>query len=528
MLADLIMPVLLLLAPFLNFVRSNDYSVISAEIFQSLLYLSIAGVGAGLILRYSGGKWRGVLIAFLIVLCLDLQIPNIKSVWLIYTFLLALFLAHILRHHITKIVSVMAIAMILTTIVAPDRQATISTVGADGLASDANSKRSPVIHLILDEYMGVAGLPGEMPLSQSVRTSIIDTFVESGFRLYGGAYSQYFNTYNSIGNALNYSSLSLDAAHFDEVREPYILNESRHFDRLAANGYRFRVYQSSFLDYCSDTAIPIVACHTYRSNSIKYVEELSLLTAEKVGLIMRSFGRLSSIRRGAQRLYNYSRTRVPRASRILPFWSSDIASVGPLPTLSILDQIAADVSKSAGSEVFFAHLLLPHSLYLLDETCKIQPRVKHWQTRRINHKPSDQPNTAESRRETYDAYFKQLQCANKMFRQFITELKAQGVYDSATIIVHGDHGSRINRNWPTIANKEKLVRSDYIDGFPTLFAVKAPGIEPGYIEERATLSALLAASSGAPELAPDERGIYFYNGRGEEMTLESMPADWFE
>ena len=59
-------------------------------------------------------------------------------------------------------------------------------------------------------------------------------------------------------------------------------------------------------------------------------------------------------------------------------------------------------------------------------------------------------------------------------------MRAAGLYDEAIIFVHGDHGSRIGLVEPSASDKELLSRDDYIDHFSTLFAVKAPWIEPGY------------------------------------------------
>jgi hypothetical protein len=58
------------------------------------------------------------------------------------------------------------------------------------------------------------------------------------------------------------------------------------------------------------------------------------------------------------------------------------------------------------------------------------------------------------------------------------------------IIIHGDHGSRIVGTRPAVENTTQTVR-DYAMTYSTLFAIRAPGIEPGTIEGRAALDELL-------------------------------------
>jgi hypothetical protein len=382
------------------------------------------------------------------------------------------------------------------------------------------------VHLILDEYTGVEGLPADLELSAPVAEEIRSLFVGNGFRLHGGAYSQYFNTYNSIGNALNFTSLGMDAGHFEEVREPYHLRENAYFGALAEWGYRFRIYQSSYLDYCRTPDFAPDACETYLANSIGYLEGLPLSTAQKAAFIRRSFLGLSEIRTVARAFYNGAWGTRPGSP--LPLWDPSTAMVGPIPVLPLFDRIANDVETNGGGTVYFAHLLIPHSPYLLDEDCRVKPDTDEWRTRRNPELPSALANTPESRAATYTAYIAQLRCANHLLAGFFERLDEAGLLDDAIILVHGDHGARINRRWPTAPNRAALVESDFLDGFPTLFAVKAPGVEPGYTAERAILPALLADALGLPVTAPSDGGIHFFAGLGREMERGAMPTGWME
>ena len=58
-------------------------------------------------------------------------------------------------------------------------------------------------------------------------------------------------------------------------------------------------------------------------------------------------------------------------------------------------------------------------------------------------------------------------------------MKRTGIWDKAILIVHGDHGSRIVRNYPEAANAKNLQASDFVDSFSTHFALKMDGVEAG-------------------------------------------------
>jgi arylsulfatase A-like enzyme len=65
-------------------------------------------------------------------------------------------------------------------------------------------------------------------------------------------------------------------------------------------------------------------------------------------------------------------------------------------------------------------------------------------------------------------------------RGIFDAMRDAGIYQDALIVVHGDHGSRINLVEPTVNMIDRMADSDFLDAFSTLFAVKTPRIEPGY------------------------------------------------
>jgi hypothetical protein len=55
-------------------------------------------------------------------------------------------------------------------------------------------------------------------------------------------------------------------------------------------------------------------------------------------------------------------------------------------------------------------------------------------------------------------------------------MKLSGVLKDATVIIVGDHGSRISMSHVS----ETMSRQDLLDNYATLFSIRAPSVEPGY------------------------------------------------
>ena len=63
-----------------------------------------------------------------------------------------------------------------------------------------------IIHLILDEHIGLEGIPTDIPEGMEVKSQLVEFYEKYGFKTFGGAYSHYSLTINSIPNLLNFSS----------------------------------------------------------------------------------------------------------------------------------------------------------------------------------------------------------------------------------------------------------------------------------------------------------------------------------
>ena len=192
----------------------------------------------------------------------------------------------------------------------------------------------------------------------------------------------------------------------------------------------------------------------------------------------------------------------------LPQWRKGVDAVGPLGALPLFERLSSDLSTLTRGTVYFAHLMIPHYPYVLSEDCEAREQISDWMSRSSPVAKSPAANTIETRAERYVHYLNQIECQQTLLRELFATLQSADRYAEAIVIVHGDHGSRIVMHHPTLKNHNHLTATDYIDGFSTLFAVKAPHFPAGYDKKRETLPALLA-SIFMPGIATDTADVVF-------------------
>jgi len=115
----------------------------------------------------------------------------------------------------------------------------------------------------------------------------------------------------------------------------------------------------------------------------------------------------------------------------------------------------------------------------------------------------------------------------KKLGQLVDAIRDTGGYDEWTIVVHGDHGSWITLSDVRLSNEIRLTKADFIDAFSTIFAVKAPGIEPGYDSRPASVSDLLGIElyGDAYDASEDEHVFVYGEPQGK---LTRKPMQWYE
>ncbi len=489
--ADLLAPPILLSTPFISYVRYHDYGLWRPEIWLCIGLI----VGLGLILSglisLRPMTIRPIVVGLLVALFIDTQfrlgraLPGLfygsrpegdpasgislfglplstpllgllVFVGLLLALILLIIMMWLVRRHLGMIITVSFGVILLATALLPQETVARGEVSRKQ-SVQPRADLPPVVHLVLDEQIGIEGVPIDIPGGSELRQELKDFYEGLGFTVFGRAYSSFAETRYSIGDLVNAritAGIDTFVAETDDARSgsSFGLLENAWFRRLSEIGYRIHVYQSAYLDFCAVEDIQIDYCFVYPINSIHSLAGVDLANWAKVRLI---FGRFiyGQLKRSlVRRIYltvqsGDPKTGAKRRAGSLREWFAVRPDLTPLSAARVVDRIAVDLRAAPRGTAFFAHLLLPHKGYIFDDQCRPRADVETW----LTNVSFDQPvsltypvlNTSKSRVRAYERYFEQVRCTHRLLELIFRELKAAGVFEDALVIVHGDHGSRI-------------------------------------------------------------------------------------
>ena len=322
-----------------------------------------------------------------------------------------------------------------------------------------------IFFIILDEHIGFAGIPEEIPGAGDLKQTLIERYEKKGFNLYEKAYSNYGATMDSIPSIVN---ARLYPKRREEVKHK-VLRVNRLFDKLAAEGYRLNVYQSGHPDFSRSIGAKPDKLFTYRSTSTGYLAPLPLSVGAKTRVLLSHFigsGKSRPLKKFFHVLTGGHRT-------------NENVMTGALAVDRILQEVKKDATQETRGTFFFIHLLLPHSSYVFDSGCGLlDPSL--WEE--CNAAPDEDVsvvNSAESRLRKYPLYFGQAQCAHRKLGDLFESLRQEGIYEGSAIVITADHGSRIFLTVPTEANRDRLTPSDWTSAYSAFLAIKTEGATDG-------------------------------------------------
>jgi hypothetical protein len=530
-LLDLAALALIVFAPFVVLLSYHGYPYFTPEVLLILAAALAAAALLALLISYTTGFVRVLVLAGLIALFIDMHVglsPRWSSLAVMLMFLgvvaVLAALLWLLRENAATIVCVIFITLLALTLVrgsSPSLQ-----VVTEQTATTGGSSAEPplLIHLLLDEHIGVESLPPEIPGTSALRQELVDFYTSRGFRLFGGAYSEYAHTYNSIANLLNFSSR--------EVSHPYLshgtdetewqLKQAAYFPTLRERGYRLHVIQSTYMDLCHAEGAQVQECITYPVTGLRLLRGLKLQTTEKVRAFVGAIVTKSSVLRVANKVYERGiRGTLLRVGWHVPAWRWQGPLLGPLQVPTMFERLGDDIVRHPRGHAFFAHLVLPHYPYAFDRRCELRPHAADWGTNRIASTDPLVYNTKESRAQKYELYADQVRCVLKLLDGLFGDLERRGLLDDATIIVQGDHGSRIPLHFPTGATLANgvLTDADFSDTFSTLYAIRAPGVSPGYDAAPLSVVELLNQHlEGEPSGEPGHCRVFLLDEGGGSLT----------
>jgi hypothetical protein len=511
-------PCFLLLYPFYRFLLFHDYPLWDPEVLLIvfvwiafvMIGVTVASKNLGLLaliyalalyfffttgpdpLSTAGLIVRGVLALIVMLLLIKLQI-NIWQISLI--FISGVLVADIgllawkSTHHQSSPVSVSA-----------ERSSHSKTDG-------------PILHIILDEHIGVDGLPSAVPETAQMKIDFQNFFIGYGFTLFSKAYSPYVNSDNSISNILNLSYSEKDREYFKDygAKSRKTLMHNALFKKFGEDGYGFHVYQPNYINFCQE-GFYIESCDEVSRNS-----PIALMGAP-----------YSFRAKGWVLLSLYLANNSFFASIEKEWVGHDIfkTRVGPLGAgPKIFDRLSHDLALATSHDYFFAHILMPHYPYVYDASCRPLP-VLEWMDSRELPDISDSINTLDGYQARYSQYYDQIRCAHQLLGNIFNALKKNGLYDSTTIVIHGDHGSRINlKHNPDFESYSQISKDDMLTSYSTLLAIKKPQQKTGILNTKQDdVVAILKEVFLEEKVLSDENFVLLGQEKSRDLVRVPMPV----
>jgi hypothetical protein len=530
-------PFLALLTPFTVYVADRGYPLMSPEVLLILAAMLCISTMIGLVRSVGGSRTYAISVSGLLIAGADYLFEWVThgSIFLSLV-MFAVFVALVRRfeHTTTLVVTAFLCVFVVSTLLRNGSTHESSPVSVV-MDVDGRTDGPPrLIHLILDEHLGIEGIPTDSDYARELKQKIKHFYHRYGFELFGGAYSRYWQTVDSIPNLLNFSTENVIKHFVTGDRPPYSLQQNRYFQFLDHEGYQIHVVDGNYLDFCTGSSVQLRSCTKYHWYPLDKVAKLDLPILTKTATLMatfvaRSHGYQNMLHRYEQRVRPFllSNGVAMPVVQIESLWAKRRLDPFSVNSMAALDELTPGILQLGSGHVLFAHLMLPHYPYVFREDCS--PRSI----------PESMDNmegvslalrTTEGKTIRFDQYLRQVECLYVKLDELFQKMQSAGVFDDSIIIVHGDHGSRLGLHHLISREQQQLTAEDYTDGLSTLFATKVPGRPSGYdpslhaIDELLVQTIRRAFGKDPPLFLPrQEPFAYLETGHGKELLLVDMP-----
>ncbi len=421
------------------------------------------------------------------------------QIWQVICFLIAFLVVYtlcwLLRDNLATILISAFGAIFISTIVihvySTGKGSAITYVPSHGKANDL----PPIIHIVLDEMIGTEGIDLDLPGGEETYQLVRNFHNRFRFRLYGKAFSRHFYTGMSIPNMLNYD-------YTDETYgsgSKYLSgSQFRFFDDLQDRGYDVNVYQSSHVNFCKGGNI--TRCETLNSfnpASIYISPPKTDTSNSQMSINSIIFSLL--LQKASKSYSSYIGHKLIK----LIYEDGYLAPRYDVQSFRLwFDNFTNDIESTKGGEVYFAHFLVPHAPYILTKDCntKLKPLEEPYFLKEFQNLKAKA--FQETRKAYYGLYFEQVSCVYKKLTEFMDKIENLEQFKNATIVINGDHGSRISSGqfW------ENLSERDLVDNYSTHFSIRSPKVEPGYDLRSVSVQRLFAEVFSSPfqEISMDD------------------------
>ncbi len=456
-------------AGLVNFTQFNHYPLFSLGILLNISIFLVVSVLMAAIYDYSPQSIKNFLVFLLGVFGLGLYG---QTIW---GYLLLLILYMTAKNKLLVIYAVLSISILVTSPI----KFFLASGNAPSQEIHNTSDEPFILHLVMDEYIGLKGLGSYAIDTRDAKEELRKIYNKNGFSVFEGAYSKQAVTVNSLPIILNFGNENIGNNGFmNEIS----LTENKYFDLLENKGYKIRVFQSDWIDYCQHPAV--ITCETtLRSGPMPaYIDQANLTLFEKAWVAGYPFLSNSPL---VRMLF----TGLDKAVLLLNKYDVDVnlimaagrhQLISPYG-LSTLEQLNKALADARPGQMYFSHAIFPHSPYIFDKNCDLKTYDK-W---------ADHSRFTGTREHRESANIEQNFCATRHLVELVHTLQNSAVKDNFIMIVHGDHGSRITEVVPEIEGIDRASEDDIIKSFSTLFMIKYAQPEPMNIEGTFSVDSLL-------------------------------------
>ena len=406
-LAPWLIPAFVLLTPLVSFLKFQKYSLLTLEV----LYLSVLMGGIALIfgalLRF--GKKTGTAIGITVVAIAfaDFQF-EIRITHLAFGATMLIIIAWAAGQSLLPILGVVSGVVFFSTLALPPKfgQPSLKVVSKETL----DIKLNPILHIILDEHLGIEGFENRSPLEIRTRELLKSFYVNNGFLLLGGAYSNFDETFNSLPNLLNNSLSDRNWKYIGTGSDGFsAITRNGYLESLSRRGYAIRIYQSQYFNFCESPNVNLLSCASYNYTGLNNLDSLTDKTSVRAVLILSRYLNRS-------RLYGLARSYYQQmaATGVFNLRLIENNNYAPLASFPFFKLLARDLTKRPDGQVFFAHLLMPHRPFMFDAECKII----------LDHPYNKLERMSDEWLSSYrEAYHKQVACTTEQMKILFTAMK---------------------------------------------------------------------------------------------------------
>jgi hypothetical protein len=464
-----------LFAVLANLLNFHHYPAMRPEVGLVLIALVVVAAGAAAIHRLAQPRISFLFTGLFVALLIDFGTDAPNFVFPLIAAALAIF-ARYKERIVLKLTITVLLFQSIDLASANGSQAILPNAAKHLQAQSRPAARlQPIIHLVLDSYIGFDGMSAAGTNFGNLRQQQEQFYLSHAFQIYPSAYSRHPKTINSLPEFLSYGKgeRATEARNVQFTTAPPLA----YFADLDRKGYRTTVQTPSFVDLCANQ--PLTKCHNYNRSDLSSMAAADLSAADRarvIGLTILELSQFTGILAGNADLKLSS--LIGARGRHL----HNKAKLYSLTGFQQLDAFSRDLAALDFGEARFIHLLLPHDPYMMDANCKLTAEPD-WID---EHGPAP-----IAQREA--AYARQAKCmTGGGLTRMLAALDKTAAGRSAIVIIQGDHGSRTVDYLP-IAGMGVPAGRDMTVAHSAFFAIRVPGQAAGSVSGRFALDELFGA-----------------------------------